>query len=225
MSNLNIKFKISENNDINSFFLLYDQNELSSHKKQLLINNLPLFFESLEREEKKKQIKTFVKEQYQSEQQNINNNLDLIKISWNEKGNNILTLIKKDFPEVNLEVTACVTIWPKFIRDIDKKIITFPYNHGSDNAIYVITHELLHLAFFKYLENNYKAELKKINNQQLYEFSENLNILLLNQKKWLKLLNVKIKLESVNIDMLNKMKKLYDKDENLDLLIKEVLIN
>jgi len=118
-----------------------------------------------------------------------------------------------------------------FPRYIDKKVFTFPglldrYT-DKDFPLRVVAHEMLHFITYDYLQNKYKLKPSEWSskNNTFWQFTENLNVLIENEKSWHKINGGAKSNPYPNcVKLYQKMKRVWDKNKDIDNLIEKILV-
>ncbi len=76
-------------------------------------------------------------------------------------------------------------------RFLDSKTFQFFYKKLMADAIYTITHELLHFIFFDFVEKKLKREKKHLSKDQLWDLSEIFNVIMLGSPQYCHIINQK----------------------------------
>lgn len=84
--------------------------------------------------------------------------------------------------------TSIINCNPRFL---EPKTFQFFYKKSLANAIYTITHELLHFIFFDFIENKLKKEIKHLSEDQLWGLSEIFNVVVLKSPRYRHIVNQK----------------------------------
>jgi len=148
-----------------------------------------------------------------------------IKTAWKAVEQRFLDLSLRFF---NLEdipqnaYTCYPTICPLIARDPINHRVAFPYDSGSKLACYVIAHELLHEFFYHHLHNTFGDKID-LNRKDIWDFSEIIDVLIMQEKEWLELLSIKAEPYEIHKELFFKLKSIWDRDKNVDTLVKEFI--
>lgn len=74
-------------------------------------------------------------------------------------------------------------------RFLESKTFQFFYKKPTADAIYTITHELLHFIFFDFVEKKLKKETKHLSEDQLWDLSEIFNVVVLKSPRYRRIIN------------------------------------
>jgi len=227
LKKLNLTFNYNLKREVDVFFILTKDKNFIGDKINKIFEKYPNLLDYKNNAYKDKaEIKNFVENEYHKNSIIIENLVKKLNKRWEEKKEKFIILsnniFKYKFPDLIYD--AQPSIWPLYIRDFRNKLITFPLNDGVENAILVICHELLHVIFYDYLYKKYPQLKDKKNRRKTYEFSECLNILVQNQKDWLDIYKIKQKPSQEISKLYSKMEKKWEKEKDLDILIKEFLL-
>lgn len=171
---------------------------------------------------------------YKVHRREIEENLKKIESNWGKIEKyfyNQVNKIFKNYPWPQGDYRAYASIWNMFPRFVDKKIFTvpaFPEWHGGENfALIVIAHEMLHFITYDYLINKYhlKPSESEDKNNTFWQFTENLNVLIENGKGWRRFTGgFKSRPYKDCEKFYIKMKRVWDKNKDIDNLTQKVLV-
>ena len=121
-----------------------------------------------------------------------------------------------------------VSIARSFPRYIEEKVFAFPtqsYKPGRENIdLRVTSHEMLHFIEYDYLQKKFGLQASECNSSDntFWQFTENLNVLIENTNFWREF-NMGYKSEPYSDcqKLYVKMKKIWDKNKDIDNLIKK----
>jgi hypothetical protein len=176
---LPLKFITSRQNDIFAFleFLKQDQN------KKLLLDFIGLV--EVNDSVIHRQAEEFARDFYKKRKKDIERSTLETESAWNKKKSFFYKRTSELFPlDFKKDISAMPTIWPMCGRFFEKNLITFPFDKKSEEGVFVIAHELLHFIFYEYISICYGFSEDKIFSQEVWDFSEVLNVLIQNQKTW-----------------------------------------
>jgi hypothetical protein len=135
----------------------------------------------------------------------------------------------KNWPWSKGSYRGYITVARRYPRFIKYKLFAFPaqsFRFKSQNLdLRVIAHEMLHFLEYDYLEKKFGLEPSESNSADstFWQFTENLNVLIENSNFW-KEFNAGI--ESKPYDdckkLYVKMKKIWDKDKDIDNLVRKI---
>ncbi|EKE21277.1 MAG: hypothetical protein ACD_7C00299G0008 [uncultured bacterium] len=214
-----LQFKISKNIDINLFFEYIKQSKNNKETLSKFIDKDNFYID-------REQVFYFVNRVYERDSDNIEKNIKKVEDSWNLKQDffdkEIIRLFKSDaYPQGN--INAYPSIWPIYGRSFDKSLITFPYKNGVNEAVFVLSHEILHIIFYDYIFLKYKFSSEKMSSKKVWDFSEVINVIIQNQKEWRKNYILEAKPYFEHQALYNKLLKLWNKNPDIDFLIKNCL--
>jgi len=86
------------------------------------------------------------------------------------------------------EYKIFLSLWKIYLRNIKEKTITIPFKRDNENTLRLVCHELLHILFYDYWKENFKD---KMSVELTWDFSEIINVILLNLSEINKFFNVK----------------------------------
>jgi hypothetical protein len=216
---LPLKFITSRQNDTFAFleFLKQDQN-----KKTLLD-----FIGSVEVDDSviHCQAKEFASDFYEKRKKDIERSASEAESAWNKKQSFFYKRTSELFPfDFKKDISAMPTIWPMCGRFFEKNLITFPFDKKSDERVFVIAHELLHFIFYEYISVCHGFSKEKISSQEVWDFSEVLNVLIQNQKAWHNEFKITAKPYPNHLALYEKMEHDWKMKSDIDYLVKKFLV-
>lgn len=127
--------------------------------------------------------------------------------------------------------TGTMSIWWRFPRYISRRTFNFPFvrrgmAHPS-NTNSIIAHEMLHFLEYDYMQKKHGLKPSEMHskNNSFWQFTENLNILIQKSDAWEPIMKGRgCKPYDVCIDQYNQMAKIWEKDQNIDNLIQNILM-
>jgi len=138
--------------EINESHPLYTQLTEALARVNISIPDVGLH--GVQKEELQKQVGGF----YVAHAQGIEKHCRQINGYWDQHGNDFLRTCDELFSRnAFMEVTEFIaypTLWRVYIQQMKHSAISFPLSedvHGSDEALYVVMHELLHAFFYQYV--------------------------------------------------------------------------
>jgi hypothetical protein len=90
--------------------------------------------------------------------------------------------------------------------------------------VFVIAHELLHFILYEYISTCHGFFEEKISSQQVWDFSEVLNVLIQNQKAWRDEFQITAKPYPSHLALYEKMEYEWRIKDNIDYMIGKFLI-
>lgn len=216
---LPLKFIISKQNDVFAFFEFLKQDQ---NKKPLLnfIGSVEVDNSILHR-----QVDEFASDFYVKRKDDIEKIALEVETAWNKKQRFFQMQASNLFPfDFKKDISAMPTIWPMCGRFFQKNLITFPFDKKSGEACFVIAHELLHFIFYEYISTYRGFTEKKISSQEVWDFSEVLNVLIQNQKAWQDEFQITAKPYPKHSLLYKKMVDEWKANKNIDCLIEKFLI-
>lgn len=133
--------------------------------------------------EKDKAVKLILEREYAKHKEMLSGILNKIKEEWSTIGPTFIKACETTFegnPFPSGEYRAIMTIWSRF--PCIQKTKTFYFPAYTPLSMLVITHELLHFAFFSYFNKHFKGRLKK---ERTWVLAEVFNILIMNEEPYL----------------------------------------
>jgi len=103
-------------------------------------------------------------------------------------------------------------------RDPVLHTITFPYNVSSEEACFVIAHELLHELFYRYVNRVFKEKIA-LNSSKLWDVSEVFNVIIMEGTEFQKVFNYPSMPYPQHKKLLTKMRLIWNKTKTIDSLI------
>lgn len=215
-----INFKVSKENEVFSFFELANQ---SNDTKKKLYS----FVGSKEEKVTKDVVASFVDSFYKNENQLIKEETIKIEKIWEHKQDYFIEEAKNIFGNIDVfdsVIIASPSIWPLYGRFFERQLITFPFNRGEDEAVFVIAHEYLHFMFYKYLFENFQLNSSEMSSQKVWDFSEVINVVIQNQESWLKTYKVKASPHPQHIELYKRVLNDWKSEGDINKLIKNYLL-
>lgn len=223
---ITLNFKISPRYDIDGYFLLKKSwHHQESFQKKLFsaFTNTPdAPIEPLTTKKERTLINNLTKKEFKIRQNDIKKKTVSIKRDWQKIENHLFELSQQLFNTNSKSKRVCIvypSIWPSFIRDLKKDKISFPYDRGNNHALFVISHEILHILFYDYLYFKFKNLRKIISSEQVWDFSEVLNVIIQNEKAWQKLTKLKAQPYPQHKNLYHQMNTYWKKHPTIDEMI------
>lgn len=218
MTSLSLAFTNSRRNEIFTFFELLKH----SQNKKILIDFIGLINSNVEIE----QVDKFVDDFYVKRKIDIEKIISETEFAWNKKKFFFERQINELFSfSFKKSVSAMPSIWPIYGRFFQKNLVTFPYDKKLDERLFVIVHELLHLVFYEYISTKYKFSEEKILSQEVWVFSEIINVLIQNKADWFNEFKVRAVPYTEHLLIYEKMSVDWKRKNDVDYLIKKFLIS
>lgn len=215
----NLKFELSREEDKKILFNFSYRNNIGrgGHNLfQLLIKNFPRLkkISKLKKEKRWRKVNKFVNEYYDEHEKEIKEKGKKLEKAWRKEEKWFLKETEKMFnhewPKANY--IAYLTIFSVFPRNIKTKTFSVGYKNIKF-SLSVICHELLHFLFYDYFYKNFK---KKLNEENLWHFSEIVNVILFNKKPFNKFYNkISGKPYPSHIELYKKLDKIYNKCKDM----------
>ena len=138
MNNKNIiQFNISKETDLEILKILLKDKNPSDERLNLIFKKFP-YLTDIHKNNKVELFNDLIDSEYKKEMRRIKSNKLKIEKQWETIEPIFLNLTKKHFSKININnyhITATPSIWPLFIKDIKKMLITFPYDKNTKEAI------------------------------------------------------------------------------------------
>ena len=221
-----IKFSIEPETDA-KFFYMGRRNEASLRHYPIMKFILSDDFNDC----RDKIIKGFVRNYYELNQKSIRDGVSETRKKWKKISPRYFRLVDKIFyghpwPRGNYRGMTC--IWGSYPRVIKEKYFAFPIKRDNPkykhNDLRVIAHEMLHFITYDYLQKKYILQPSEHGNKDniFWQFTESLNVLIENEMFWRSFSGpFKSKPYGDCAKLYPKMKKVWDKNKDLDNLIKK----
>jgi hypothetical protein len=220
MNNKIINFKISKKNEVFAFFEFAKQSNILKEK---LFSFIGLKDEHVTKDA----IGLFVDDLHEKEEGLMKDEIEKIEKKWDGVQAFFITQSEKIFKDVCVfqgVIVASPSVWTYYGRFFKKKLITFPYNKGADEAVFVIAHEYLHFLFYKYIYEKFKLTHNEMSSQKVWDFSEAINVVIQNQKSWIEIFKIRAKPYPQHIVLYNNILKDWNEEKDVDFLIKKYII-
>lgn len=132
-----------------------------------------------------------------------------------------------DFPWPKGDYKGVASILSMFPRDIEGKFFTFPVNPAiTRKPTSTVAHEMLHFLEYDYLQKQYglKPSESYDEDSKFWQFTENLNVLIENGESWKEFKSGERESKPYPDceDLYKRMKEIWDKNKNIDNLIREI---
>ncbi|MEA3378868.1 MAG: hypothetical protein U9Q69_04480 [Nanoarchaeota archaeon] len=226
-TSIKVSFLLSFKNDLDLFKEFYKKQQYPTGEndsqiflgflKEELMKQIP----NLNKERCFILIKNVLKREYKKNKKLLNIKLQIAKSKWQEIENSFFQESKKVFdghPFPKGHYHAYISIWGRYIRNLESKSITFPPNQRF--MLLVIIHEFLHIIFYDYFYQNFK---NKLNKEKLWELSEIINVLIMNEKPFLTWAEYPSLPYPAHKKNYKKLKEIYDKRESMHDFIKKAI--
>ncbi|MFA5080319.1 MAG: hypothetical protein WC472_01700 [Candidatus Paceibacterota bacterium] len=217
-----ITFKISKQNEIFVFFEFLNQGAAE---------NTTSLYDFIKLKDKntssKDEIIRFVDNVYEKELINIESTTKEIQEKWENKQDFFFKESAKIFKNkviIKNEIVATPSIWPIYGRFFERRLITFPYKNGADEAIFVITHEYLHFLFYNYINSQYEILYHQNLNQKIWDFSEVINVIIQNQPQWVDIFSIKTSPYPKHQELYKRMLEEWNRNSDIDYLINKFIL-
>jgi len=189
-----LKFKISEERDIQTFWTFIDEAEFSSGQtlKWAITEPYPFFKKYWKGNTlvvEKGVVKDFVARKYSEQIDKMRSSLGKTESAWEcVKGEyfNLVTCVFEDRKWPDGKYFVYPTIWGMYPRFLEDKTFQIPFKGKSETFVMMaIAHEMLHFMFYDYLFSK-RSELNTEENQMLvWHTSEIFNVVVQNSQSWI----------------------------------------
>lgn len=110
--------------------------------------------------------------------------------------------------------TAYPSIWPLYVQNVELSAISFPFDRGVNDAIFVICHEILHSFFYEFVESRYLSKIKELDPSVLWDISEIFNVLVQERKDFLSITGIHPEPYPQHKQLYHKVKTRLEKEDN-----------
>ncbi len=137
--------------------------------------------------QKKKAIHLYFNHYYRVHRVAISRSIQHLRQSWYKREKEFITVTKNffggfQFPKGKyIAYASIINCNPRFL---DSKTFQFFYKKPVTDAVHTIAHELLHFIFFDFVKKKFKNEIKKLSEDQLWDFSEIFNVVVLESSRY-----------------------------------------
>ncbi len=200
--------------------------------KMFFPNHLRFVFgKEFSEKEREKIIRKYVEFVYSLDKPKIEEQFRLAERGWRKKEKRYFALIGKVFkkhPWPEGKYIGFGTVFVCYPRFLDSKTFLFPLNSKRAGAGESVTaHELLHFLFFDYIGQKYRlneeSKIKGKDPRYVWKISEAFNSVLENWEPYRKIFPSDRQPYPETMEIYKKMKKAWDKTEDLDKTIRSVL--
>ncbi len=144
--------------------------------------------------EKKRTINKYFNEYYKENRISLYKKLETLRDAWRKKESQFFDVTKSLFDGNYFQdgmyicYLSIVNCNPRFI---ESKTFQIFYEKETDDAVYAIAHELLHFAFFDFIDRKLKKESQTLSEEQIWDLSEIFNIIVLRSDLYKNIINKK----------------------------------
>jgi len=137
--------------------------------------------------QKKKAIHLYFNHYYRVHKATMWRSVQHLRQAWQSQEKEFITITQNFFGGFQftkgkyIAYASIINCNPRFL---DLKTFQFFYKKPIADAIYVISHELLHFIFFDFVEKKFKNEIKKLSEDQLWDLSEIFNVVVLESSRY-----------------------------------------
>jgi hypothetical protein len=212
----NVKFTIDLDLDLDILMFFSNQDEemrAGWNIYEMLIREYPELKKcpKLPKEDREKVVREFLEKEYKKDKETMLQKKEEIETVFNKiKEEYFITTSRlfdnHDWPEGNY--IANFTVWGTYPRIIQKKTFYIPFKRDNNNTMRIVCHEMLHMLFFDYWGKNFRDKLSK---ELSWDFSEIINVILLNLPEVNKFFKVEEKPFPNHIERYNYLKEIYPK--------------
>jgi hypothetical protein len=180
--------------------------------------------------EKEKMLSAFAEHCYQINKKKIQESLKKTNKNWLKVAKFFYQKVDQlfhDWPWPRGNYRGYPTVWWMYPRFIKLKMFAFPWQNSYVRANGVIAHEMLHFITYDYLQKKYKIKPSESGskNNTVWQFTENLNVLIENEKYW-HVFTPGSKSQPYDDckKVYQKMQKIWQKNKSIDKLITRILL-
>lgn len=114
----------------------------------------------------------------------IQQSADATQAAWKKREVAFLSACDNLFSGKQFHENETRTLYPSvfgvYIQNINEKAVSFPYKPKNlDEAMYVIVHEILHVFFYQYINQQHKELRQKIDSSMMWHMAEIFNSVVL----------------------------------------------
>ncbi len=215
----------------------FANSEIKMGRRDFLKKFLPdvLYYvanKSVSREKRRRLISGYARYYYKAHRQEIENGTKAVRADWRKVEKRyfqIVSRIFKNYPWPSGHYIGFATVWHSYLRDTSHKTFYFPYRHTMPKyANKVIAHEMLHFMFFDYIKNRYglneRSRIAGKSKDYIWELSEVFNNVIEEWNPYKKIFKFPTRLYKGTEVMFEKMKKQWEKNQDIDLLLDKLLL-
>lgn len=154
MTSPKLNFKISPQYDIDGYFLLKKSwNHKESFQKKFLSGfsgSYDFSDEKLTTKKERELVNNLTKTEFKIRRHALIQKTKEIQSAWEKIDERFFELSRQIFNTDSKSKQICIaypSIWPSFLRNLKKGRTSFPYDRGTNHALFVISHEILHILF------------------------------------------------------------------------------
>lgn len=143
---------------------------------------------------KKHIVNKYFDEYYKENRINLHKKLETFRNAWQKKENQFFVIAQSLFDGNYFQdgmyicYLSIINCNPRFI---ESKTFQIFYGKETDDAVYAIAHELLHFAFFDFIDKKLKKEGQALSEEQIWDLSEIFNIIILKSDLYKNIINKK----------------------------------
>ncbi len=173
------------------------------------------------------EISDFINSYYQKNFDKLSNNFSQAVENWSKVEKSYYKKVDSllnNYPWPQGDYKAVASVLYCFPRYIEEKWFAFPVN-GQFFPLMVVAHEMLHFIIYDYMEKKYGLKPSECfdEDNKFWQFTENLNALIEDEPMWQEFMNgKKANIKPECKDLYQEMKIIWDKDKNIDNLIKKI---
>lgn len=231
MNNPSLNFKLDMPFDqwTGNAFLSFDGKDIFSNS---VLRDHPQLLEckTMDKDEKKAFVNEYVAIFYKEHEKELEAAVERMSKDWSDISEGFFKQVDQLFPENSGEYkwldgtyTCYLSIFncnPRFIKD---KYFQAYYKH-SETVNYVCMHELLHFAFYDYLERNFPKVFTSLGEDGMWKLSEVFNDVVFRQPSFVEITKqVTPNFYAESMEELEKFVKMWEKNPSVNSFVKNYL--
>ena len=225
MKHPNLKFKISAQKDIESFYSFVGQSCVDQGRslRWAILKPHPLLKQAIKNNKVIDKVfaERYIRDCYRGYSPIALRNMKRYETDWRKKEKQYFMMTDEifgDFPWPKGKYIAYSTIWGMFPRFLADKTFQVPMQYPRKKYIpVVIAHETLHFRFYAYVEKYYPRYRDPERNMLLWHISEIFNILVINSPAWFKFFGIKNILYPEHRKIIMELRKKYPDAASFDI--------
>lgn len=179
---------------------------------------------SLNTPQKEKAIRVYCDAYYRTNKSAMYNKIERVQNVWRKNEQKYITITEDFFGGFRfprgkyIAYASIINCNPRFL---ESKTFQFFYKKSLADAIHTIAHELLHFIFFDFVEQRLKKEIKILSQDQLWDFSEIFNVVVLKSPRYRHIVNQNfIHLYPNHRQYIRQLEKAYKNSQNAEEFIR-----
>jgi hypothetical protein len=175
--------------------------------------------------QRKKIIRIYFDNYYQTHRTEMLRKLKRVQNKWCKREKKYIVITENyfggfKFPEGKyIAYASIINCNPRFL---DSKTFQFFYKKSINDAIYTITHELLHFIFFDFIKQKLRKETKQLSEDQLWTLSEIFNVVVLKSPRYRNIIDQKLVIPYPNHKQyVKQFQKVYKNSRNAEEFVRK----